>query len=360
MRHITLFLVMLPILLTGCGGNGGDTPEEIEGLTYTDFFSAIPEQPIYPMSNPYSREKEALGELLFWDPILSGDMDVACASCHHPDHNWADGRVLSIGVNGSGLGPARTGDSSTSFHAPTVLNVAFTGIENTVVTENFISGGYFWDLRADTLEEQSLGPIKNEIEMRGNVFSEDEILPEVIRRLNDNTEYVALFAAAFPESDPISDKNIASALATFQRKLITGRTRFDDFLAGDELALNGNEIEGLNTFINSGCVNCHFGPMLSDFSIHQDQPVLRGLQAVRTPGLRNVADTAPYMHNGSRVTLAEAIAEYEERNDLDVTMNEGDIDGIEAFLQTLSNNEFYSDIPVEVPSGLSVGGNIVN
>ena len=269
-----------------------------------------------------------------------------------------DGRELSVGVDGIGLGPARSGVEQTDFHSPSVLNVAFTGIDATQPAPDFVAGGYFWDLRVDTLEAQAVEPIKNAVEMRSGDFLEEEIMPELINRLALIPEYQTLFGAAFGDADPITEENIAKALATYQRTLITKPTRFDAFLAGDEAALTNRETTGLNKFINGGCTDCHSGPMLADNLIDETKKVQRNKEAVRTPTMRNVELSGPYMHDGSTRTLRQAIAIYEDRDDLGVTLEEDDFGDIEVFLRTLTDNEFPRDVPTYVPSQLPVGGDI--
>lgn len=349
-------VVLLVALLSGCEEDGasGDPPAE----PYTSFFTPLPEAAVFPEDNAFSNEKRELGEALFWDPILSGRMDVACATCHHPDHAWADGRQRSAGVGGLGLGPGRSGGEVTPLHSPTVLNVGYTGIQQTDPGASFVSGPYFWDLRATTLEAQAIEPIKSVIEMRSTDFLEVEIMPEVLARLSAIPAYQSLFAAAFPDADPISEVNLARALATYQRTLTTGQTRFDAFLAGDDGALTSAEITGLNKFINGGCTNCHSGPMLADNLIDTTMPVQTDKPAVRTPSLRNVALTGPFFHDGSQPTLRDAIAFYEERGDLDVVLGDDDFGDIENFLRTLTDEGFPRQIPVAVPSQLPVGGDI--
>ncbi|MEM7432903.1 MAG: cytochrome c peroxidase [Pseudomonadota bacterium] len=356
-RHVTFVILLSIASLVGCEEDGasGGAPSE----PYTSFFTPLPEAAVFPADNAFSEAKRDLGEFLFWDPILSGRMNVSCATCHHPDHGWADGRLFSVGVDGQGLGPTRTGVLETPFHSPSVLNVAFTGIAATQPTANFVSGGYFWDLRAGTLEQQAIEPIKSQVEMRSGDFTEEEILPEIVNRLTLIAEYQDLFDAAFEGADTINEENIAKALATYQRTLITQRTRFDQFLAGDDAALTNAEITGLNKFINGGCTDCHSGPMLADNLIDIDKPIQVDKPAVRTPSLRNVELTAPYMHDGSRGSLRGAIALYEERNDLDVTLEEDDFGDIERFLRTLTDSGFPRDIPDYVPSFLPVGGDIL-
>lgn len=368
----TLLPILIIIFITGCEepGASGAAPSQ----PYTDFFSPLPSEPIYPATNPYSEEKETLGELLFFDPILSGNKDVACATCHHPDLGWADARPFSIGVGGVGLGPDRDDQNlgnMTPIHSPTIMNVAFTGLglESDVIGDDFVSGSYFWDLRAETLEQQALGPIVNDIEMRGDAhpgLDDSAYLEEIVQRLKAIQAYETLFENAFSTLDPVTFKtinpvtkeNLAKALATFQRRIITSDTRFDDFIRGDSTALTSNEITGLNKFINGGCARCHSGAMLADNLVHETQPVLPGLPAVRTPSLRNITKTSPYMHNGSSPSLRHVIAVYEDREDLQVNLEEGDFADIEVFLHTLNNNNFYQQIPDAIPSGLAVGGNI--
>ncbi|MEM8661549.1 MAG: cytochrome c peroxidase [Pseudomonadota bacterium] len=363
-QYVTCLLgLVVMLMLAACRGDDAGrtsftTPEEAySGVLSEGIFSPIPASPIYPAGNPFSADKALLGELLFWDPILSGNKDIACASCHHPSHQWADGRAVSVGVGGHGLGPGRVGQNTTPRHSPSVLNVAFTGIMVSAA-DTFVSGPYLWDARAATLEKQVIEPIRSALEMRGDNYTVSDILPEVIHRLERNARYVELFARAFGTDAKISEKTIAQALATFQRGLTTGPTRFDQFLKGDTSALSLRELKGLNTFISAGCASCHNGPMLSDYKIDPSKPVIRNKPAVRTPGLRNVAVTAPYMHDGSHATLNSAIAFYEDRDDLGVILDEEDIAPIVAFLNVLTETNVYQNVPTAVPSGLAVGGNI--
>ena len=357
MKKIT-FVSVICCALSACGGDGGEGSNDSVIRDYSEHFSALPTTTPYPEYNIYSDTKATLGELLFWDPILSGGENVSCASCHHPDFGWADGRNFSIGVDGVGLGPERFGNANTPIHAPTVANTAFTGYQVNTDVENFVSGPYFWDLRAETLEEQSIGPIINAIEMRGEEISEDDIYPLIEARLSMINEYQVLFEQAFPNEESITIDSVAKALATYQRTITGKNSRFDQFMAGDETVFTEREIIGLNVFVDSGCARCHSGPMLADNLIHQDQPVLRDFDAVRTPSLRNISATAPYMHTGELTTLRDAIAEYEDRDDLDVDFDDDDIGVVEDFLKTLDTLDLTQKIPDSVPSGLPVGGDI--
>lgn len=352
---LTWFTIVLITSLSGCGGDGLNADPEVRD--YSQFFTPLPVNTLYPESNEYNAAKEDLGEKLFWDPILSGNQNVACASCHHPDFAWADGRQLSIGSDGIGMGPNRFGSQVTELHSPTIMNVAFTGLNVPGEEEPDESGGYFWDLRAETLEAQAIEPIQNPVEMLGYNISVSEVENEMIMRLQAIPEYVTLFEDAFGEPDAISRNNIGKAIATFERRIFSPNTRFDQFLSGNTAVFNEQEVVGLNKFIDGGCADCHSGPLLSDNELQPDQIVINDL-AVRTPSLRNIALTAPYMHDGSRTTLRDAIAEYEERGDLNVAIGDGDFGDIEVFLRTLTTTNFYSEIPESVPSGLPVGGDI--
>ena len=237
------------------------------------------------------------------------------------------------------------------------MNMAFTGITIDTELNNFEPGPYFWDLRTKTLEEQASGPITNPVEMLGYHYDEQEIFPEIVNRLENIAEYVDLFKAAFEQENPINQNNVAKGLATFQRKVMSTNSRFDQFLCGNINVFSAQEVIGLNKFIDGGCADCHNGPMLSDNEISPDEKILQELDAVRTPSLRNISKTAPYMQNGYRASLASAISIYEDRYDLGVSARAGDFDDIRLFLLTL-DTPVYSHIPERVPSGLPVGGDI--
>lgn len=357
------------------GGCGGATVEPIED---DEQVGSLPRQIIEPENNISNNEKNILGKLLFWDPILSGNQDVACATCHHPDHGYAENRDLSLGVNGQGLSESREFGVLIKRNAPTIINTAYNGIDedgeydplNTVM---------FWDNRSSSLEDQALEPIKSEAEMRGDFFAEDDIIAEVSQRLANNSEYVMLFTNAFGDG-LINGERIAMALAAFQRSIVSNDSRFDRYARGDDGALSEQEIRGLNAFVDAGCGACHGGPMFSDFDLHElpvpdnEKLVAAGIQdegeagQFRTPSLRNVALTAPYMHNGTVRTLNEAIEFYDDienpGNDPDLAALEFDdveaetVEAIAAFLRALTDESFDKEVPVTVPSGLMPGGNI--
>ncbi|MEM9545337.1 MAG: cytochrome c peroxidase [Bacteroidota bacterium] len=350
----------------------------------SEFIDALPQTVVYPTDNPYSLEKEELGRLLYWDPILSGTKDVACVTCHHPDFGYADGLAFSQGVGGIGLGPDRTGGLETRRNAPTVLNTAFNGMATDGTYEPEIAP-MFWDNRAKSLEEQALLPMLSKEEMRGEAIKEEAIIDTIIQRLMGIPEYRSKFELAFG-SDDINQSRILKAIATFERGIIANNSRFDQYMRGNLDAMSEFEVAGMNKFIEVGCADCHSGPMFSNYELHtigvndNVSPPDRGANNTfdfRTPTLRNLNLTAPYMHNGIHNTLEEVIEFYEQileaneevlndnvaANQLDEEMqdlglDENEIDEILAFLETLNDDDFDKTVPKSVPSGLPVGGNI--
>ncbi|ODS82337.1 MAG: hypothetical protein ABS46_09310, partial [Cytophagaceae bacterium SCN 52-12] len=234
---------------------------------------ALPLDVAHPPDNPTTPEKVGLGRLLFFDPILSGNKDVACATCHQPDFGYAEFLETSIGVNGRGVGSKRrflepNDIPFTKRNSQSILNTAFNGITN-AGPYHPASAPMFWDLRARGLEEQALVPIRTLEEMRGHGYAEEDIIGEVVRRVAEIKAYVALFEKAFPgEEQPVNAGNMAKAIASFERTLTGGNTRFDRYMRGDSAALSASEKDGLNLFLSSGCAKCHSGPMFSDFKPH--------------------------------------------------------------------------------------------
>jgi cytochrome c peroxidase len=350
--------------------------------------TALPVDVPTTADNPLKTEKVALGKLLFFDPILSGNKQVSCATCHHPSMGYADNIPLSIGVNGHGLGGQRVFNSPNDIpflkrNSPTVLNTAFNGIK---AFGNYdpAKGAMFWDLRVESLEAQALEPIKAFEEMRGHAFSEKEMLLEVVSRLKNIPEYQKLFKQAFGNEAEIDTILIAQAIASFERTLVTNNSRFDQYMRGDKDAISLSEKEGFALFKKAGCDNCHNGPMFSDYQIHvlgvpeSDNKDIVDLgfeegNGFRTPSLRNLNVTRPYMHNGSLSTLLRVLEFYEDisgskmrnpnisRDELDplvddIEISVKDMRPIISFLNSLNDDAYDREIPSKVPSGLPVGG----
>lgn len=222
--------------------------------------------------------------------------------------------------------------------------------------------------------------------MRGHVYQAEVTIDSVVNRLRNIGEYKKLFNEVFSEADAISAVNISKALAAFERSLIANNSRFDQYMRGDEQALSSLEKEGYAAFIKSGCATCHNGPMFSDFKLHilgaPDNEKLKepdtgadSSYAFRTPTLRNLRYTDPYMHSGKFKTIKQVLEFYEDmagkdppnphvkREQLDPLVRKlkvrfKDIQSIEIFLNALNDDKFDRKIPDRVPSGLKVGGNI--
>jgi cytochrome c peroxidase len=374
--------------LCACNNNGGQQKSVTDSIDET--VAALPLQVKSPPDNPSTPQKIELGRLLFYDPILSGDKDVSCASCHHPEYGYAEGLELSIGVNGTGLGEMRRFNEPnnipfTKRNSQSILNTAFNGIDT--------KGNYdpkkapmFWDLRTQSLELQSLRPITSLEEMRGMAHEESIELDSIADRLKANAEYQELFKEAFGGNEAITILNLSKAIAAFERTLIANNSPFDKFMRGDKTTLNTMEQEGFAVFKQAGCAKCHNGPMFSDFKLHvlgvpDNEKLLKpdlgggDKDAFRTPTLRNLRYTDPYMHNGTLKTLENVMELYEDvaglksRNPrissdhLDPIarkskITQRDFRLIIEFLNTLNDDKFDRTIPKRVPSGLKVGGNI--
>lgn len=356
---------------------------------------ALPLAAPAPADNPGTPAKVALGRALFWDPVLSGGQDVSCATCHHPANGYADALDLSIGSNGQGLGASRRFRSPNNIpfvkrNSPTVLNAAFNGLAADGSC-NPATAPMFWDVRATSLEAQSLLPIASLEEMRGPLCSEAAALDSAVARLRRLPAYGPLFASAFGGAQPITAANLGKALASFERTLLATDSPFDRYQRGDQSALTAQQVQGLQAFVASGCAKCHSGPMLSDYKVHvlgvadnaknpTSDAGVNNTYAFRTPSLRNVALTAPYMHSGTIPTLQGVLAFYgpggggpggpggpggtanphvslAQRDPL-FPGRVTDPQAIIAFLQSLSAASYDRSVPASVPSGLPVGGNI--
>lgn len=304
-----------------------DDDEELAVLRRDTFIPISMEitQPI-PVALKLDAAKVALGRELFNDARLSSDGTIACVSCHRPDLGGADGRVHSIGVHGAEGG----------INAPTVYNSAF----------NFVQ---FWDGRAATLEAQMDGPVNHPKEMGSS-------WPAIVRRLGQDEHYRAAFAALY--RDEVSVAHIKDAIATFERSLYTPNSRFDRYLRGEPNALNEQETRGYQAFQQYGCVTCHQGINLggnmyermglmadyfgdrghlteADYGRYNLTHKEADRYYFRVPSLRNVAQTAPYFHDGSAVQLRDAVAVM-AKYQLGREIPDQDADAIVAFLGTLS------------------------
>ncbi|OGS43335.1 MAG: hypothetical protein A3K76_02685 [Euryarchaeota archaeon RBG_13_57_23] len=276
--------------------------------TYNPKPKGLPPVPI-PADNPQTPMKVKLGEMLYFDPMLSSDGTISCASCHHPSFGFADGEIVSDGVGGSEGGR----------NAPTVYNAAYYETQ-------------FWDGRALTLEEQAAGPVENPIEM-ANTWD------NVVMYLKSDQAYTKLFNKVF--DGDVSKDTATKAIAAYERTVITWNSPYDRYIAGDVEAMTPTQVAGMDLFFGkASCGGCHAPPLflesafgnigvpqtrdMTHFPNTGMDEMLAGYDLGRayvtgldedmgrfkTPGLRNIELTAPYMHNGIFATLEEVIAHY--------------------------------------------------
>lgn len=332
--------------------------------------SALPEQAPAPEDNPVTDEKIELGKKLFFDPILSANNKISCATCHSPTKGFADGLDRSNGFS-EGI--------KTKRNAPTILNAAFNGI-NVAGNVDPNNSPQFYDNRAHSLEQQCIEPLLSPDEMKGPALSSGVYIESLEQEVTSIKAYRALFYHAFADSTATIDK-ITKAIATYERTLITPNAPFDRYMRGDQNAMTDIQIRGMESFIKTGCNNCHSGPMFSDYKLHvlgvDEHPGLDsyddgdGSYAFRTPTLRNLAYTAPYMHNGRISSVEEVMRFYTRKRskhpevpsrdlapefkDLKLNpFNRSRINEIIAFLEALNDPDFDQSIPDSVPSGLPV------
>lgn len=271
-----------------------------------------------PQTVDYNYEKALLGKKLFFDPILSKDNSISCATCHDLNNGGDDGLKFSVGIDG------QEGD----INAPTVLN-------------SFFNFRQFWDGRAHNLEEQALGPIENPVEM-GHDFA---TLVEKLKTTTYNKDFKKIYI------DGITKENLADAIAEFEKTLITPNSAFDRFLRGDETAITSFEKEGYELFRSKGCISCHngvniggnlyskFGMIVDIDSKHLGKYNITKNEwdkyYFKVPSLRNISLTAPYFHDGRYDNLKEAVKTM-SLVQLGRPITEKEIEKIVAFLKTLN------------------------
>ncbi|MBI2712412.1 MAG: cytochrome-c peroxidase [Bdellovibrio sp.] len=297
---------------------------------------ALPTTVPAPADNPVTPEKVKLGKMLYFDTRLSSTQKVSCNTCHNVAKGGDDNRSVSVGING------KTGNRS----APTVWNAAFMSVQ-------------FWDGRAATLEDQAKGPMVNPVEMG---------MPNhqaVVDRLKKSKEYVELFKQAFGGEDSLNIENVAKAIASYERTLVTPDSPFDLYLKGKKNALSPAAVRGMNLVQEVGCTTCHNGPNFAGPVLpvgtgnYRKFPTFPGSEyetkykltedlgrfqvthqeadknLFRIPTWRNVALTAPYFHNGSVKTLDEAVRVM-AKTQLNRTLSDAETKDIVEFLKSLT------------------------
>ena len=298
----------------------------------------LPDVPI-PGNNPQTPMKIELGKMLFFDPRLSGDGHISCATCHSPGLGYADGRAMAMGFR-----------EEIGRHSPTVLNAAY-------------NKSQFWDGRVSSLEEQAKGPILAEGEMNNTEEN-------VVKFLNSTPGYRKMFNDVFGHNPTYDD--VGKAIASFERTIVTPNSPFDQYTRGDKKALSIQEKRGLILFVGkASCTQCHKGVNFSDDQFHilgvsQDMSKKADLgryevtkdekdrRSFKTPTVRNITLTAPYMHNGSLKTLEEVIDFYNKGggkdSNKDVKMKPLNLSSLEkgdliVFLKTLTGEHPRVEFP---------------
>lgn len=332
-RLIKKYLIVIGLIglmgIISCKKEPFETPYVLEVPAH------FPTPPV-PAENPLTEEKVELGRRLFFDPILSVDNTVACITCHPQEHAFSDPNTLSEGVGGA-LGTR---------NAPALINLAY-------------EKSFFWDGANPSLEEQAIHPIINELEMAAD-------LPALEQKLKDHAEYPDLFDEAFGAEPSIA--TIVDALASYERILISSNSPYDRYVAGDENAISESAKRGLELFNSEQgeCFHCHTSFNFTDGSFQNNalyeeyadegRKMVTGrdndLAKFKTPTLRNVEYTAPYMHDGSLKTLEEVVAHYASRGKdhpnrsifmLNITLDESEQADLVNFLKSLSDESFLTN-----------------
>lgn len=352
--RFNIILFSLVIFTTACqkesineGVNQPPPPPLAFQLNIPPLFSQYISSPFIPADNQLTVQGVELGKRLFFERLLSGDGTQSCASCHAPQNAFAENKIFSIGIDGI----------QGNRNATPLFNMAWNW-----------GNKFFWDGRANSIEQQALGPVVNPIEMH-NTWQ------NAVSTLQNHPQYPSMFAAAFGTN--IIDSNlVVKAIAQFERTLISGNSRFDQYLNG-QISLTPQEIDGFNVFMTEtrgDCFHCHgsaSNPLWTDNLFHNN-----GLDATfsdnglgnvtgnaadngkfKTPSLRNLAYTAPYMHDGRFATLDEVINHYSEglQNSSTISpllkyigqggvqLTPSDKASLKAFLLSLSDSSFVNN-----------------
>jgi cytochrome c peroxidase len=324
-----VLIALLTTLLLGTGPAHAQT-DDFAALKAQ--FHRPAEDPPDPKDNPTTAAKVRLGWTLFQDRRMSGDQSLACVDCHQPERDWHDGRARAQGMGGQAL-RRRT---------PSLFDAAW-------------GETYFWDGRADSLETQALVPIQASDEMNLKMV-------DAVARLQGVGFYQGLFADAFPEEPAVSERNVARALAAFERTIVSGTTPFDRWVEGKEDAISPAAKRGFALFTGAAnCASCHATWRLTDDAFHDtglpgtDDPgrgpiigVKELNNSFKTPSLRNVARRGPYMHDGSLPTLRAVVDHYAdgivERPTLSedlkrIPLADSERADLVAFLETLTDDK---------------------
>lgn len=301
----------------------------------------LPDQPPYPKDNAPTPNRIELGKKLFFDPRLSGDQTISCATCHNPVLGWSDALPKGIGFKGADLPRA----------SPTVINTGYNTIQ-------------MWDGRKKTLEDQAMGPMEATLEMNMD-------FAKLFDFLRNNKAYSAMFEAAYP-GEGVNAKTVSKAIASYERTIISNNSPFDKWVKGDKNAMTAQQINGFKLFNGkANCEVCHSAPNFTDNGFHNlglaswadknadvgryaQKPIRILKGAFKTPTIRDIERTSPYFHDGSSTTLMEVVDHYDKGgvvkegispNIKALNLTEQEKQDLVAFMQALTS----PFIPVSLP-----------
>ena len=298
---------------------------------------ALPDHITFPHDGPFSPQVAVLGKMLFFDPRLSNEQNIACVTCHNPSFGWENPEPRTVGALNTEL----------KRHTPSIANL-------------FDAPYLFRDGSAHSLEDQARNALTNPHFMGAK-------MSDIVARLNGINSYKKWFDIAFP-GEGITERTILRAIATYERTIVTGPTPFDDWVSGDETAISESAQRGFIIFVGRGrCAQCHSGWSFTDHRFHDigllTDDLGRGKietgndfakYAFKTPGLRNIAIRAPYMHNGSLATLRDVVEHYRTgglRRETrasemkSIQISERDVEDLVAFLSSLTEKETHISAP---------------
>jgi cytochrome c peroxidase len=298
----------------------------------------------HPSDNKPTAERIALGHKLFFDPRMSGDGNMSCATCHNPAVGWSDALPTAKGVKSAVLGRS----------SPTIFNTAYNGIQ-------------MWDGRKKSLEDQAMGPMEANVEMNMD-------LAKLFQWLNGNEGYKAMFAKAYPGA-AIDAPTVSKAIAAYERTVISKNSPFDRWVKGDAKAMTVQQVDGFKLYNGkANCIACHSGSNFTDNGFHNvglasfgtsepdlgrytQKPVKAMKGAFKTPTLREVARTAPFFHDGSANTLMDVVEFYNKGGEVTsnlspnmkpLGLSKAEKESLVAFMQALSSPYLKVSVP-ELP-----------
>jgi cytochrome c peroxidase len=340
MKHILAFIAAL--LTAGSAAAGTEYVFQAGHASLQEF--VLGDMP-HPADNPSNAARIALGKTLFFDPRMSGDGNMSCATCHNPALGWSDGLPTARGVKSEVLGRA----------SPTVFNTGYNTIQ-------------MWDGRKKSLEHQAMGPMQANVEMNMDIT-------KLFQWMGNSEGYKTLFAAAYP-GEPINEASLSKAIASFERTIVSNNAPFDRWVKGDAAALTAQQVEGFKLFAGkANCVACHSGANFTDNGFHNlglaswgsnapdlgrfgQKPVAAMKGAFKTPTVREVARTAPYFHDGSARTLMDVVEHYDRGGDVKTNLSPNlhplglrseEKQALVAFMESLSSPFLAVTVP-ELPA----------